>query len=90
MFNFDVIDAPREAREFTVEIEFRTSRWAPLKLQDGPGICFDRVRRELERETPELCAEPHLRFGVQDIQEYLVPQHPREMAFSTNRSGSIP
>jgi hypothetical protein len=37
--------------------------------------------RGLERETPELCAESHLRIGERDIQEYLARQHPREKAF---------
>ena len=81
IYNFDVMDPPREAREFTVEIESQTSRWISLKLQDGPDICFERLRRELERETPELCTESHLRIGEQDVQEYLARQHPREKAF---------
>jgi hypothetical protein len=37
--------------------------------------------RGLERETPELCAESHLRIGEGNIQEYLARQHPREKAF---------
>jgi len=81
IYNFDVMDPPREAREFTVQIESKTSRWACLKLQDGPSICFERLRRELERETPQLCAVSHLRIGEQDIQEYLARQHPRDKAF---------
>ncbi len=75
------MDAPRKAPEFTVQIESQTSRWASLKLQDGPGICFERLRLELERETPELCAEPPLRIGEQDVQEYLARQHPQKKAF---------
>src|SRR5208283_4677673 len=63
IYNFDVMDPPREAREFTVEIESKTSRWGSLKLQDGPGICFERLRRELERETFELCATSRLRIS---------------------------
>jgi len=78
IYNFDVLDPPREAREFTVEIESQTSRWASLKLQDGPGICFERLRRELERETHELCATSRLHITDQDVREYLVQQHPRE------------
>src|SRR5271157_5757786 len=81
IYNFDVMDPPREAREFTVEIESKTSRWGSLNLQDGPGICFERLRHELERETPELYAESHLRIGEQDVQEYLARQHPQKKAF---------
>jgi len=81
IYNFDVMDPPREAREFTVEIESKTSRWGSLKLQDGPGICFERLRHELERETPELRTKSHLRIGEQDVQEYLARQHPQKKAF---------
>ena len=89
IYNFDVMDLPRDAREFTVEdareftveIESKASRCGSLKLQDGPGICLERLRRELERETPELRAESHLRIGEQDVQEYLARQHPQRKAF---------
>jgi hypothetical protein len=80
IYNFDVVDPPRETREFTVEIESKTSRWGCLQLQDGPGICFERLRRELERETPEFYAESHLSIGEQDIKEYLARQHPQKKA----------
>ena len=49
-----------------------------MKLQDGPGICFERLRHELERETPELRTKSHLRIGEQDVQEYLARQHPQK------------
>jgi hypothetical protein len=86
IYNFDVVDPPREAREFTVEIESDVSRWSSLKFQDGPGICFERLRRELERETSELCATSHLQIGELDVQEYLARQHPRAKAFG-HKSG---
>jgi hypothetical protein len=45
IYDFDVMDPPREAREFTVAIKSKTSHWGSLKLQDGLGICFERLRR---------------------------------------------
>jgi len=90
IYNFDVMDPPREAREFTVEIESKTSRWGSLKLQDGPSICFERLRRELERETPELHAEAHLQIGEQDVKEYLARQHPKKRPSSTYRTRPFP
>ena len=82
---------PREAREFTVAIESKTSRWGSLKLQDGPGICFERLRHELERETPEVRTKSHLRIGEQDVQEYLARQHPqKKRPLGTIRSWPIP
>ena len=90
IYNFDVMDAPRKAPEFTVQIEFQTSRWASLKLQDGLGICFERLRLELERETPELRTKSHLRIGEQDVQEYLARQHPQKKAFGHKSERAFP
>jgi hypothetical protein len=89
IYNFDVFDPPRDAREFSVEVESPTSRWASLKLQDGPSICFDRLRHELERETPELCAEPRLHIGEQDIREYMARHPAREKGFGHRPDGAV-
>jgi hypothetical protein len=90
IYKFDVVDPPREAREFTVAIESKTSRWGSLKLQDGPGICFERLRHELERETPELRTQSHLRIGEQDVQEYLARQRPQKKAFGHKSGQAFP
>ena len=90
IYKFDVVDPPREAREFTVAIESKTSRWGSLKLQDGPGICFERLRHELERETPELSAKSHLHIGEQDVQEYLARQRPQKKAFGHKSGQAFP
>ena len=71
VYNFDVIDKAAEAREFTVKIQSEAFRTAHLKMQDGPGICFERLEQELERETKESRAEAHLSIRERDIQEYL-------------------
>jgi hypothetical protein len=90
IYNFDVLDPPREARKFTVRIESATSRWASLQLQDGPSICFERLRCELERETPALRTESHLRIGEQDVQEYLARQHPPKRPFGHKSPQAFP
>ena len=90
IYNFDVVDPPREARTFTVEIESTTSRWGSLQLQDGPSICFERLRRELERETPELHAEANLLIGEQDVKEYLARQHPKKRTFEHISNQAFP
>ena len=89
IYKFDVFDPPRKAREFSVEVESPTSHSASLKLQDGPSICFDRLRHELERETPELCAEPRLHIGEQDIREYMARHHPREKISRHKADGAV-
>jgi hypothetical protein len=81
IYNFQVLDATREPREFTVRIHSDTNLWAKLKLQDGPGICFERLERELGRETTACCAELNLRISEQDIREYLARHYPPEKTF---------
>ncbi len=76
-YNFDVIDIA-ETREFTVKVQSEAFRPARLKLQDGPGICFARLKQELQEETQEARAEAHLSIGEQDIQEYLERHYPRK------------
>ena len=81
IYNFQVLDAAREPREFTVRIHSDTNHWAALKLQDGPGICFERLEQELGRETPAACAELNLRISEQDIREYLARHYPPVKTF---------
>ncbi len=79
-YNFDVLE-PKEAREFTVQVQSEAFRPARLKLQDGPGICYARLKQELERETKESRVETHLCIGETDIREYLERHSPRKKAF---------
>src|SRR5437879_10258732 len=52
LYNFDVIDA-KEAREFSVKVQSEAFRPSRLRAQDGPSICFERLKQELEAETEE-------------------------------------
>jgi len=81
IYNFQVLDASREPREFNVRIHSDTNLWASLKLQDGPGICFERLEQELGRETPASHAELDLRISEKDIREYLGRHYPPVKAF---------
>jgi hypothetical protein len=81
IYNFDVIDT-REAREFTVEVQSEAFRPGHLKLQDGPDICFARLKLELEGETQESRAEAHLSLGERNIHEYSEQHYPRRLAYT--------
>ena len=48
-------------------------------MQDGPGLGYARLKQELDRETSESPAEPHLRIGQSDIQEYLEKTYPQRV-----------
>ncbi len=77
IYNFDVLDL-KEAREFTVQVQSEAFRPARLRFQDGPSICFERLKQELEGETQESRAEAHLSIGEPDIHEYLEQHYPRK------------
>jgi ActR/RegA family two-component response regulator len=80
-YSFQVLDATRAPREFTVKIHSDTNHWTGLKIQDGPGICFERLEQELGRETPASCAELNLRISEPDIREYLTRHYPPVKVF---------
>ena len=83
IYNFDVIDTA-EVRKFTVKLQSDAFRPARLRLQDGPGICFARLKQELQGETPEARAAAHSSINIreQDIQEYLERHYPRKPSSS--------
>ena len=70
IYNFDVIEA-KEMRQFTVKVQSEAFRPAGLKLQDGPDICFARLKQELQGETHDRRAEPHLAVREREIREYV-------------------
>lgn len=78
IYTFHVIDMPHEARDFTVKVQIEAFRPDCLKLQDGPGICFARLAKELGGETLEYRAEARLSIGERDIQEYRERHYPRK------------
>ena len=78
IYTFHVIDTPREARDFTVNVQYEAFRPDCLKLQDGPGICFARLAKELGGETLESRTDARLNIGERDIREYLERHYPRK------------
>jgi len=76
-YSFHVIDTPEEAREFTVRVQADAFQAARLKIQDGPAICFARLKQELQGETQESRAGNNLSIEDHDIREYWERQHPR-------------
>jgi len=76
VYGFHVINAPEEAREFTVTIQAHAFCPGGLKLQDGPGICFARLKEELHSHAQESPAESHLTIGEGDIKDFLGKHNP--------------
>jgi hypothetical protein len=89
IYTFHVIGAAGEPRDFTVDVQSAAFRSSRLKTQDGPGICYGRLKQELERETKESPSESHLEIGDRDVQEYLERQYPRKYSKKEGSSGQI-
>ena len=86
IYNYDVLDT-KERREFTVQVQSEAFRPSGLKLQDGPSICFDRLKRELGAETEESRAAADLTAAERDIDEYLERYYSRQPLAKRAASG---
>ena len=71
VYGFHVIDAPLEPRDFTVEIQAGAFGASRLSFQDGPDICFARLKQGLLEETQDVRAQGHLSITEQDVRAYL-------------------
>lgn len=71
VYGFHVIDAPHEPRDFTVEIHAGAFGASRLSFQDGPDICFARLKQGLLEETQDARADGHLSISDQDVRMYL-------------------
>lgn len=75
VYNFVVLDILQGTRMFTVKISSDSFRTNSLKFQDGPAISYERVKKELEGESP---ARAQLNIGEEDIEQYLKRHYPRK------------
>ena len=71
VYNFLVTGVPGAFRRFTVKVPSEAFRSTSLKFQDGPPLCFELLKQELDRVMQELPVKAHLNIGEEDIQEYL-------------------
>jgi hypothetical protein len=86
IYNYDVLDT-KEKREFTIQVQSEAFRPAGLRLEDGPSICFDRLKRELGAETEESRAAADLSIAERDIDDYLERHYPRQVLAKKAASG---
>ncbi len=77
-YNFLVIDALRESRQFTVKVPLDMFRSTSLQYQDGPSICFELLQKELNSETQESLAKSRLNIGEQNIRDYMERHYQRK------------
>jgi len=77
---FDVLN-PNDTRQFSVQVQSEAFRQFRLRVQDGPNICYERLKQELEAETEESRAGAQLRIGETEIQAYLERQPSQKKTF---------
>ncbi len=77
-YNFLVIDALRESRQFTVKVPLDMFRSTSLQYQDGPSICFELLQKELDSENQESLVKSRLNIGEQDLREYIERHYQRK------------
>jgi len=66
-------------RKFNVQVAAESfCSMAPFKFQDGPSISFERLKRELEKETEQLQTAVHLTICELEIQDYVNRHYPRK------------
>jgi hypothetical protein len=86
IYKYDVLDT-KERREFSVQVQYEVFRPSGLKLQDGPDICFARLKQALEGETPESRTEGHLGIRKRDVDEYLEQRYAGQQLAKKAASG---
>src|SRR5438132_9476332 len=74
----------------SMAIQSAAFRPGSLKLHDGPGICYARLKLELDGETQESRAEAHLSLGKRDIQEYSEQHYPRKPQYTKHHRSADP
>ena len=78
IYNFRVVDAPGQSRQFSVRVPSELFGTALLRFQDGPPLSFERLQQEIDGETPESHAKVQLNIGEKDIHEYRERHYPRK------------
>ena len=84
-YNFRVIDRPGDEREFTINVALESFRLTALKFQDGPDLCFTRLKRDLASEAEPPQTNTDVTISEQDIQSYIDQQYPRKGAHKKAR-----
>ncbi len=71
-----VVDRKTENREFTFTISNQSFVGAHMPYQDAADLCYQKLRRNLDLETPEQPLPRHATLSDQDLEEYLEKRRP--------------
>ncbi|MEW5975083.1 MAG: hypothetical protein AB1898_04665 [Acidobacteriota bacterium] len=76
-YTFHVVRPLQKPAEFTVRVNSEVFLSSALKFQDGPGICFERLKQELQEATEGARVDSHLRIETKDVHHYLERHYPK-------------
>jgi hypothetical protein len=77
IYRFQVKNDLAGAREFTVRLGTGVFCSTSLRFQDGPDICYGRLKQKMEAETEASHVDDQITICDQDIKEYLEHHRPR-------------
>ncbi len=69
-YSYRVVNAKSETREFTFTISTQGFIERRVPYQDGAGLCFQKLQRELLTETAERPLPRHFTISDQELDDY--------------------
>jgi hypothetical protein len=73
---YRVIDRASESREFTLTISNRAFTDRRLPYQAAADLCYQKLQKALDLESPEQPLSLHLTLSDQDLDEYREKHRP--------------
>jgi hypothetical protein len=71
-----VLDPRSQNREFTFTISNQSFVEKKVPYQDAADLCYQKLRRALDLETPEQPLPHHCTLSDPELEEYLVEHRP--------------
>jgi hypothetical protein len=75
-YSYRVVDPKAETREFTLTISNQAFMERRVPYQDAPGLCYQKLQRDLTTETPERPLRQHFTVSDQELAEFRERYHP--------------
>lgn len=73
---YRVVNSKTENREFTFTISNQLFVEKRMPYQDAADLCYQKLRRGLDLEVPEMPLPPHSALSDQELDEYLAKHRP--------------
>ena len=86
-YNYRVIGAKIETREFTLTISNQAFANRQVPYQDAADLCYQKLRKDLAAETAESPVPRHATISIQELDAYRDRHRPRPEALNLNFSG---